>query len=81
MLRGMSSRLFAEWIAYYKLEPWVDELIDAHMARQAAIQTSTKDKPQDPDKFRVWMKPSDGEFDPQSFYDGLRDIAVMLKDK
>jgi len=32
MLRGMSSGLFAEWIAYSNVEPFGDAFLDTHFA-------------------------------------------------
>lgn len=79
MLAGMSSRLLAEWMAYYNLEPFGDELIDIHFAKLDAIMTSSKDKQQDPEKFRVWRVEKQTAFDPQAFFDGLKAVAIPPK--
>lgn len=77
----MSSRLLAEWIAYYRIEPFGDELIDAHFAQLDAIMTSTKDKQQYPKKFRIWQAVKENpDFDPQAFFDGLKDVAMRFKE-
>lgn len=78
----MSSHLLAEWMAYYGIEPFGDELIDAHFAKLDAIMTSSKDKETDPKDFRIWNREKDhDEFDPQAFFDGLKDVAMRFKDK
>lgn len=77
MLEQMSSRLFAEWNAYYNLEKFGDELIDMHFARLAAIQVSTKKNPVSPDKYRLWQKIV--KFDPQEYFDGLKAAFTFSK--
>lgn len=81
MLRGMSSRLFAEWMAYYNLEPFGDELLDAHFARLNATIVDMNRKrgsnPTDPQKFRLWKKLA--TFDPQSYFNDLKAALTFKK--
>ena len=77
MLVQMSSRLFAEWNAYYNLEPFGDELLDIHLSRLASIQVSTSKKQVAPDKFRLWKKIV--KFDPQEYFDGLKAALTFKK--
>ena len=72
MLAQMSSRQFAEWLAYHSLEPFGDELLDIHLAKFQAMMASTKNDVKDPKKFRVWQAQED--FDPQEFFDGLKSV-------
>mgnify|MGYP000957683630 CR=1 FL=1 len=82
MLAGMSSRALAEWMAYYSIEPFVEELIDAHFAKLDAIMTSTKDNKTDPQDFRIWHRENKKEeFDPQSFFNGLKEVAIRAQEK
>jgi len=72
MLAQMSSRQFAEWLAYHSLEPFGDELLDIHLARFQAMMASSKGDVKDPQKFRVWKETEN--FDPQEFFDGLKSV-------
>lgn len=76
MLTQMSSHELTEWMAYYKLEPFGDELIDLHFAKLDAIMTSNKDKQTEPKTFRIWQLEEPTEFDPQAFFDGLKEVAL-----
>lgn len=77
----MSSRLLAEWMAYYQLEPFGDELIDIHLSQLTALQVSTKKKPVALDKYRKWKKIADetGNFDPQEYYNSLKKAFRLEK--
>lgn len=77
MLAQMSSHQLTEWMAYYNIEPFGDELIDIHMARLAAIQVSTEKKQVAPEKFRLWKKIA--TFDPQEYFDGLKAALTFKK--
>ncbi len=78
MLAQMSSRQLAEWMAYYSMEPFGDELLDIHLAQLAAIQVSTKKNPVVAEKFRLWKKVS--TFDPQEYFDGLKTALGFKKE-
>jgi hypothetical protein len=75
MLAGMSSRTLTEWMAYYQVEPFGDELIDIHFATLDAIMTNSKDKKSDPKKFRLWRVDAEENFDARAFFDGLKELA------
>lgn len=81
MLQGMSSRLLTEWMAYYGMEPFGDELLDLHFARLNTTLIDLKRKkgssPTDPDKFRLWKKIK--EFNPQSYYEQLKAALTFKK--
>ena len=81
MLQSMSSHALTEWMAYYRLEPFGDELLDLHMARLTAVMTSTEKKQSDPKKFRLWQVDENKDFDPQAFFDGLKEAAQRSQDK
>ena len=74
MLREMSSRTLAEWIAYHGLEPFGDELTDIHFARLNAtiidVNRGKKGSPTDPKKFRLWKFFE--RFDPQEYFNQLK---------
>jgi hypothetical protein len=81
MLGNMSSNLLSEWMAYYNLEPFGNELLDVHFARLTAVQVSTKKKPVTLDKFRLWKKIANitDKFDPQRFYEDLKTAFGLKK--
>ena len=75
MLRRMSSRQLTEWMAYERLEPGGDELLDAHMAQLTAMVELTrrpKAKKLEAERFRFWKKVKTDEWDPQAFFDALK---------
>lgn len=79
MLARMSSHLFAEWITYYNLEPFGDELIDIHFAelKAAVINKNAKRAQQvDPKKLRLWK--AFEQFNPQDYFDQLK-AALTFK--
>lgn len=77
LLAAMSSRQIAEWMAYAGMEPFGGELIDVHFAKLDAIMSSTKDKPQDPKKFRLWKQVEEKkDFDPQEWFESLKSVSV-----
>ena len=80
MLKNMSSRAFAEWMVYYKVEPFGDELLDVHFAKLEAIMTSSKDDKKDPQDFRIWNRKEKTEFDPQSYFDGLKNAVKKVQE-
>ena len=52
-------------------------LQDAHFAQLDAIMTSTKDKPQEPSKFRLWRTLEEKKgFDPMAWFDGMKRLSV-----
>lgn len=80
-MRDMSSRLLTEWMAFYGLEPFGDELVDIHLSRLASIQVSTQKKQVPLDKFRLFKKIAvdSGKFDPMEFYTGLKEAFGLKK--
>ena len=76
MLQEMSSRTLTEWMAYHRLEPFGDELLDIHLANIAALLANANRKKgaaaMQPREFRLWKEIS--TFDPQAFFDGLKSI-------
>lgn len=72
MLAQMSSRQFAEWIAYHNLEPFGDELLDIHLAKFQAMMASSKGDAKKVQDFRVWKDTE--KFDPQEFFEGLKSV-------
>lgn len=78
----MSSHLLTEWMAYYQLEPFGDEIIDIHLARLASIQVSTSKKQYPLEKFRLWKKIKEftGTFDPQRYFDDLKQAFKLKKE-
>lgn len=81
MMADMSSRLLTEWMAFYGLEPFGDELTDIHLARLASIQVSTNKKQVPLDKFRLFKKiaADSGKFDPMGFYNDLKEAFGFKK--
>lgn len=81
MLAGMSSNLLAEWMAYYNLEPFGDELVDSHFARLNATIVDVNRKrgstPTDPGKFRLWKRIVD--FSPMEYYNQLKASLTFKK--
>lgn len=81
MLKQMSSHLLTEWMAYYNLEPFGDELQDVHLARLTATLLNVNRKkgsnPIDPEKFRLWKKIK--KFDPQDYYNQLKAALTFKK--
>lgn len=75
MLRHMSSRTLAEWMAYSNLEPFGDALIDAHFAQLTAmveLLRRPKSTELKPERFRLWKKIDSEPWDPQAWFDGLK---------
>jgi hypothetical protein len=81
MLKRMSSRLMAEWMAYYSLEPFGDQLQDIHLSNITASLANANRKrgsgTVQPKEFRLWKEVR--QFDPQEFYDRLK--SAFKKDK
>jgi hypothetical protein len=81
LLEAMSSHLLAEWIAYAGLEPFGDELLDAHLAQLNANMIN-KDRKRsarvDPNAFRL-RKPERGHWDPQDWFSALKDAFGLGK--
>ena len=83
----MSSLEFTEWMAYYNLEPFGDELalMDNHFASlQALIANANRDpkkrsKPFEPDDFRLLKREEEQEQSPQDIYATIRTWAMMNK--
>lgn len=80
MLESMSSRLLAEWMAYYQMEPFGDELIDTHLARIAALLFNAnrpkKEKARETKDYELWKHPAK-PFDAQGFFDNLKSWAIL----
>lgn len=80
MLRRMSSRTLTEWMAYYNLEPFGDELLDIHLSNITAVLSNvnrTKGSASQPKEFRLWKEVK--KFNPQEFFSNLK--SVLSKDK
>jgi hypothetical protein len=80
MLRRMSSRALTEWMAYYNLEPFGDEVLDIHLSNLTAAVTNanrTKGSASQPKEFRLWKEFK--KFDPQEFFNNLK--SALNKDK
>ena len=75
LLAEMSSRTLTEWMAYYNIEPFGDELLDVHMANVTAIlanQNRKKNqKAMKPGDFRLWKQVKEA-FNPNEFYENLK---------
>lgn len=82
MLNDMSSRQLTEWMAYYGLEPFGNELTDIHLARLTSVQVSTQKKNHPPEKFRLWRRIASvtGTFDPAQFYGELKSAFGLKKE-
>lgn len=81
MLRQMSSRTLTEWMAYSQMEPFGDALLDAHFSQLTAMVELVRNKKKtrlEPDKYRLWKKPGE-KWNPQAFFDGLRDAFQFVK--
>lgn len=81
MLSSMSSHLLAEWMAYNRLEPFGDDLLDAHMANLASILINTNRKKGSaavkPQKLRLWKTAQ--AFDAQGFYEKLKTALNLTR--
>ena len=75
LLDEMDSGTFAEWMVYYRLEPFGDELTDAHLANVTAILANQnrgkKQKAYKPEDLRMW-KQVKRPFDAREFYENLK---------
>lgn len=76
----MPSNLLSEWIAYYEMEPFGAEILDAHFAELKAIvlnvNRAKNATPIDPEKLRKWKKLE--EFDLKKYYNQLK-AALTFK--
>ena len=81
MLARMSSRTLTEWMAYHQLEPFGDELLDIHLAQlTAAVINANRGKGKaamEPKKARLWKIIE--KFDPQDYFDNLKDALTFKK--
>lgn len=77
----MTSRQMAEWMAYYNIEPWGAEFLDAHFA-QLNTTTVNKDRKRsqqvDAKRFRL-LKDETQTWDPQAWFDGLKRAVKWTK--
>jgi len=75
MLEEMPSQLFTEWMAYYNLEPFGDEVIDHHMANLTAMTANQNrgksQKVVKPAELKLW-KQIEKPFDAGEFYENLK---------
>jgi hypothetical protein len=76
MLEEMPSHAFTEWMAYYSIEPFGDEVTDIHLARMTAIlfnQSRGKaQKAMKPEEFRLWKQVKE-KFDAGEFFEKMKD--------
>ncbi len=82
LLDAMSSHLLAEWMAYATVEPFGDELLDAHLAQLNAnmINKDRKRSHQmDAERFRLWKSERAEPWDPQAWFQGLKDAMGLNK--
>ncbi len=83
LLESMSSRQLAEWMAYAAVEPFGDELLDVHLAQLNANMIN-KDRKRsqkvEAKRFRFW-KPEQQKWDPQAWFQGLKDTVQLTKNK
>lgn len=80
MLESMSSRLLAEWMMYFKQEPFGDELLDTHLATITAILFNANrpkgEKARQVSDYQQW-KPPAKPFDAQGFFNNLKSWAIL----
>lgn len=71
----MPSHAFTEWMAYYNLEPFGDELMDFHLAQITAMlynaNRAKNSKSKQVNDFRLW-KQIKRTFNPEEFYENLK---------
>lgn len=71
----MPSHVFTEWMAYYGIEPFGDELVDVHLANVTAILANQNrgknQKAVKPDQVRLW-KQMKKVFEPGEFFANLK---------
>lgn len=74
MLHEMPSHLLTEWMAYYGIEPFGDELLDVHFAEMRSIlynsNRAKNTQAIEPKKMRLWKIVE--AFDPQRYFDHLK---------
>jgi len=74
MLREMPSHLLTEWMAYYDIEPFGDELLDVHFSEMRSILFNANRgknvQAVEPKKMRLWKMVE--KFDPQQYFDHLK---------
>lgn len=82
MLDTMSSGQLAEWMAYYAIEPFGVEFLDAHFSQLNATMVN-KDRKKahqvEPGRFRL-LKDQSQKWDPQAWFDGLKEAFSLKKD-
>jgi hypothetical protein len=75
MLEEMPSHVFTEWMAYYNIEPFGDEVIDHHMAHMTAILANQNrgknQKAVKPEQLKLWKQIAK-PFDAGEFYENLK---------
>lgn len=80
LLAAISSHQLAEWMAYASVEPFGDELLDAHLAQLNAnmINKDRKRSQQvEAGRFRLW-KSEAVRWDPQGWFQGLKDAFGLI---
>lgn len=74
-MEEMPSDVFTEWMAYYNLEPFGEEVIDHHLAQLTALlynaNKAKNSKSRTADDFRLW-KQIKKAFDPGEFFNNLK---------
>lgn len=75
MLRQMPAHLLTEWMAYYNLEPFGEEVMDHHLATMTAILFNAnrpkKEKARQPKDYKLW-KQLRKAFDASEFFSNLK---------
>lgn len=78
LLDEMPAHVFAEWMAYYRLEPFGEEVLDTHLANVTTIlinQNRGKNaKAKKPEELRLWRQVKE-IFDPLGFYERLKEFV------
>lgn len=78
LLAKMSSHTLTEWMAYYELEPFGDELLDVHLARLEAILINANrgqgESAKNEREFRLWKL--DLQSSGAEFFESLKNMLI-----
>jgi hypothetical protein len=84
LLESISTRQINEWMAYFNLEPFGDELLDTHLATITSILANAyrgkSEKVRNPQEFRLW-KSFTKPFDADELYSRLEGWALLFGGK
>lgn len=80
LLTAMTSQQLSEWMAYFTLEPFGDEILDTHLATIAAILANANKakgtKARKVEDFQLWKNAPKKPFDAEALFDNLRSWAI-----